>query len=58
MLRRSTSVAGLAGVGLPLVVDPVMVAKGGARLLDSDAVAALKRVAAARDADHAQHPGG
>lgn len=27
----------------PLVVDPVMVAKGGARLLEVDAVAALKR---------------
>ncbi len=29
--------------GVPLVVDPVMVAKGGARLLETDAVAALKR---------------
>jgi hydroxymethylpyrimidine/phosphomethylpyrimidine kinase len=29
--------------GIPLVVDPVMVAKGGARLLDPGAVAALKR---------------
>lgn len=28
---------------IPLVVDPVMVAKGGARLLETDAVAALKR---------------
>ena len=28
---------------VPLVVDPVMVAKGGARLLEADAVAALKR---------------
>ena len=28
---------------LPLVVDPVMVAKGGARLLDDSAVAALRR---------------
>ncbi len=27
--------------GLPIVVDPVMVAKGGARLLDADAVAAM-----------------
>ncbi len=27
---------------IPLVVDPVMVAKGGARLIDEDAVAALK----------------
>ena len=29
--------------GIPLVVDPVMVAKGGARLLDGLAVAALRR---------------
>jgi len=29
--------------GIPLVVDPVMVAKGGARLLDDPAVAALRR---------------
>lgn len=28
---------------MPLVVDPVMVAKGGARLLDGDAIATLKR---------------
>ncbi len=32
------------GAGVPLVVDPVMVAKGGARLLDEGAVAALKTV--------------
>ena len=31
------------GGAIPLVVDPVMVAKGGARLLDDPAVAALKR---------------
>jgi hydroxymethylpyrimidine/phosphomethylpyrimidine kinase len=30
------------GVGVPIVVDPVMVAKGGAKLLDDGAVAALK----------------
>jgi hydroxymethylpyrimidine/phosphomethylpyrimidine kinase len=30
--------------GIPLVVDPVMVAKGGARLIDPDAVGALKRL--------------
>ncbi len=37
-------VAGALGaVRLPLVVDPVMVATGGARLLDHDALAALKR---------------
>jgi len=37
-----TAVAGrLAGTGLPLVIDPVMVASSGARLLREDAVAAL-----------------
>ncbi len=37
------AVAGsLAGCALPLVIDPVMVAKGGAPLLAPDAVAALK----------------
>jgi hydroxymethylpyrimidine/phosphomethylpyrimidine kinase len=30
--------------GVPLVLDPVMVAKGGARLLDPDALSALKRL--------------
>ncbi len=30
--------------GVPLVVDPVMVAKGGARLLDDDAVGAVARL--------------
>jgi hydroxymethylpyrimidine/phosphomethylpyrimidine kinase len=34
--------------GLPLVVDPVMTAKGGARLIDPDAVDALKRLLASR----------
>jgi len=34
----------LAGVSLPIVLDPVMVAKGGARLLQDDAVAALVRL--------------
>lgn len=33
----------LAGVGVPVVVDPVMVAKGGAPLLAEAAVAALRR---------------
>ena len=33
----------LAGVGLPFVLDPVMVAKGGAPLLAPSAVATLKR---------------
>jgi hydroxymethylpyrimidine/phosphomethylpyrimidine kinase len=31
------------GIGIPLVVDPVMVAKSGALLLDPDAVLSLKR---------------
>ena len=31
----------LCGLTVPIVLDPVMVAKGGARLLDDDAVAAL-----------------
>ena len=35
--------AELRGAGVPVVVDPVMVAKGGARLLDDDAVAAVLR---------------
>ncbi len=34
--------------GVPLVVDPVMVAKGGARLIDPDAIDALKRRLIAR----------
>jgi hydroxymethylpyrimidine/phosphomethylpyrimidine kinase len=33
---------------IPLVVDPVMAAKGGARLIDSDAIEALKRLLIAR----------
>lgn len=38
-----TVMAALHGNKAPLIVDPVMVAKGGAALLESDAVAALKR---------------
>ncbi|WP_226896111.1 bifunctional hydroxymethylpyrimidine kinase/phosphomethylpyrimidine kinase [Polymorphobacter sp. PAMC 29334] len=34
---------GLRGVSVPIVLDPVMVAKGGAELLGGDAVAALVR---------------
>jgi hydroxymethylpyrimidine/phosphomethylpyrimidine kinase len=34
--------------GIPLVVDPAMVAKGGARLIDPDALYALKRLLIAR----------
>ena len=33
--------AALAGVGVPIVLDPVMVAKGGAALIDDDAAMAL-----------------
>lgn len=36
----------LRGRGLPLVVDPVMVAKGGAALLAADAMAALRELIA------------
>jgi hydroxymethylpyrimidine/phosphomethylpyrimidine kinase len=36
------------GVGIPLVVDPVMVAKGGARLIEPAAVDGLKRLLIAR----------
>ena len=47
MLGTADMVAAVAevlrGAGLPVVVDPVMVAKGGASLLDPDAVAALVR---------------
>ncbi|HEY0203024.1 MAG TPA: bifunctional hydroxymethylpyrimidine kinase/phosphomethylpyrimidine kinase [Acetobacteraceae bacterium] len=47
MLGTADMVAAVAevlrGIGLPIVVDPVMVAKGGASLLDVDAVAALVR---------------
>ena len=35
--------ASLAGAGLPVVVDPVMVAKGGAHLLPATALSAFKR---------------
>ena len=36
------------GAGIPLVVDPVMVAKGGARLIDPAALDGLKRLLIAR----------
>jgi hydroxymethylpyrimidine/phosphomethylpyrimidine kinase len=35
-------VAGLSGLGAPIVLDPVMVAKSGDRLLQAEAVAALR----------------
>jgi hydroxymethylpyrimidine/phosphomethylpyrimidine kinase len=49
MLHDATVIEAVAAVlqerasGIPLVVDPVMVAKGGARLIDPDAIGALKR---------------
>ncbi len=49
MLGSAAVVETVAGLlaerapGVPLVVDPVMVAKGGARLLEEDAISALKR---------------
>ncbi len=39
-----TAALDAAGAGMPRVVDPVMVAKGGAALLEDSAVAALKTV--------------
>jgi hydroxymethylpyrimidine/phosphomethylpyrimidine kinase len=50
MLHDAVVIETLAAVlaeraaGLPLVVDPVMAAKGGARLIEPDAVEALKRL--------------
>lgn len=40
----ATVAAALDGLGAPLVLDPVMVAKGGDRLLDTDAVTALREL--------------
>ena len=41
-IARALAVALGARPDVPVVLDPVMVAKGGARLLDNDAVAALR----------------
>jgi hydroxymethylpyrimidine/phosphomethylpyrimidine kinase len=54
MLHDAAVIATVAAVlkeraaGVPLVVDPVMVAKGGAPLIDPDAIDALKRLLIAR----------
>ncbi len=54
MLHDTAVIESVAGVlqeragRVPLVVDPVMAAKGGARLIDPDAVEALKRLLIAR----------
>ena len=51
LLRREAA-------AIPLIVDPVMVAKGGASLIDKDAILAMKApLPAARDADHAEPAG-
>ena len=42
MVRAVTEELRARCAGLPIVVDPVMVAKGGARLLDDDAVGAMR----------------
>ena len=47
MLKDADIIAAVAGelpAGVPVVVDPVMVAKGGAALLDPAAIDALKRL--------------
>jgi hydroxymethylpyrimidine/phosphomethylpyrimidine kinase len=56
MLHDAAVIAAVAAelaeraAGIPLVVDPVMVAKGGARLIERDAVVALKQLLIARAA--------
>ena len=42
LIRAVAAVIAAEAPGVPLVVDPVMVAKGGARLLEPDALADLK----------------
>jgi hydroxymethylpyrimidine/phosphomethylpyrimidine kinase len=48
VIEAITAVLQKRAAGIPLVVDPVMVAKGGARLIDPDALDALKRLLIAR----------
>jgi hydroxymethylpyrimidine/phosphomethylpyrimidine kinase len=48
VIETIAAVLGERGAGIPLVVDPVMVAKGGARLIDPDALDALKELLIAR----------
>jgi hydroxymethylpyrimidine/phosphomethylpyrimidine kinase len=56
MLHDEAVIAAIAAAlqeyapGTPLVVDPVMVAKGGARLIEESAIEALKRLLIARAA--------
>jgi hydroxymethylpyrimidine/phosphomethylpyrimidine kinase len=48
VIETVAAVLGERASGIPLVVDPVMVAKGGARLIDPDALDGLKRLLIAR----------
>jgi hydroxymethylpyrimidine/phosphomethylpyrimidine kinase len=48
VIETITTVLQERAAAIPLVVDPVMVAKGGARLIDPAAVEALKRLLIAR----------
>lgn len=48
VVETIAAVLGERAAGIPLVVDPVMVAKGGARLIDPDALDTLKRLLIAR----------
>jgi len=50
VIETVASVLAERGGGIPLVVDPVMVAKGGAKLIEDSAIDALKRLLAARAA--------
>src|SRR4029077_6314713 len=48
VIETIAAVLQVHAVAIPLVVDPVMVAKGGARLIDPAAVEALKQLLIAR----------
>ena len=48
VIETTVSVLHERAVATPIVVDPVMVAKGGARLIETEAVEALKRLLIAR----------
>ena len=54
-VRAVREALGHIGDGVPIVIDPVMVAESGAVLLDDEARAAIvRRAAAAGDRDHAE----
>jgi len=48
VIEAITAVLQERAAGIPLIVDPVMVAKGGARLIDPEALDGLKRLLVAR----------